>query len=177
MKMAYPELQQQFDMNPYPSENEKTKLSEVTGLTHKQVDSWFISERQRLGCTKETMSDRYPELGKQFEINPYPDQTDIDNLVTSTGLTKQQINNWFQKQRKKNGLPSKKPRLAARYPQLEEQFGKNPHPEESDVSRLIKVTGLSRGALYDWFKRNQRRKGLNGPVFGKSFERSSMGKI
>ena len=66
------------------------------------------------------MSDRFPELGKQFEINPYPDPTEIDNLVTSTGMTKKQIRKWFERQR--NNLPSKTPResLAARYPQLEE---------------------------------------------------------
>ena len=89
-------------------------------------------------------------------------------------MTKQQINKWFQKQRKKNDLQSKKPRisLALRYPQLEEQFEKNPHPGESDVGRLMKVTGLTRGDLYQWFKRNQRQSGLNGSVFGESVERS-----
>ena len=94
-------------------------------------------------------------------------------------MTKQQINKWFQKQGKKNDLQSKKSRisLALRYPQLEEQFEKNPHPGESDVGRLIKVTGLTRDQIYQWFNRNQRQSGLKGPVFAESVERSSMGKI
>ena len=37
------------------------------------------------------MSDRYPELGKQFGINPYPDPTEIGNLINSTGMTERQI--------------------------------------------------------------------------------------
>ena len=49
------------------------------------------------------MSDRYPELGKQFEINPYPDPTVINDLATSTGMTIIRIKTWFQNHRKKNG--------------------------------------------------------------------------
>ena len=86
MKMAYPELQQQFDMNPYPSQNEKIKLSEVTGLTYKQVDKWFHNERQRLGLswTKETMSDRYPELGLENNLESIRILTQPRLVISST---------------------------------------------------------------------------------------------
>uniref|UniRef100_A0A5B7AX89 Homeobox protein knotted-1-like 1 n=1 Tax=Davidia involucrata TaxID=16924 RepID=A0A5B7AX89_DAVIN len=32
---------------PYPTEEEKTKLSEVTGLDQKQINNWFINQRKR----------------------------------------------------------------------------------------------------------------------------------
>ncbi|KAL6961736.1 Homeobox protein knotted-1-like 10 [Sarracenia purpurea var. burkii] len=32
---------------PYPTEEEKTKLSEVTGLGQKQINNWFINQRKR----------------------------------------------------------------------------------------------------------------------------------
>ncbi|XAR49262.1 hypothetical protein NMG60_11032391 [Bertholletia excelsa] len=32
---------------PYPTEEEKTKLSEITGLDQKQINNWFINQRKR----------------------------------------------------------------------------------------------------------------------------------
>ena len=181
----HPQLLEAFEQNPYPSKEEKHQLMDVTGLSRVSLEKWFQNRRKKMGddsieklqaipASKRKYSDRYPELLEQFDISPYPKPTDIDNLVTSTGMTKQQISSWFQYQRKKNDLVKKS--LAARYPQLMEQFEKNPHPKESDISRLIQVTGLSRDSLYKWFKQNQRRKGLNGPVFSEPAQRSSLGK-
>ena len=176
----HPQLLEAFEQNPYPSKEEKHQLMDVTGLSRVSLEKWFQAERNRRkkmaipASKRNQYSDRYPELLEQFDISPYPKPTDIDNLVTSTGMTKQQISSWFQYQRKKNDLVKKS--LAARYPQLMEQFEKNPHPGESDISRLIQVTGLSRDSLYKWFKRNQKREGLNGPVFSEPAKRSSLGK-
>ncbi|KDP23387.1 hypothetical protein JCGZ_23220 [Jatropha curcas] len=32
---------------PYPTEDEKVKLSEITGLDQKQINNWFINQRKR----------------------------------------------------------------------------------------------------------------------------------
>ncbi|CAK9141190.1 unnamed protein product [Ilex paraguariensis] len=32
---------------PYPTEEEKTRLSEITGLDQKQINNWFINQRKR----------------------------------------------------------------------------------------------------------------------------------
>ncbi|KAF3453190.1 hypothetical protein FNV43_RR03628 [Rhamnella rubrinervis] len=32
---------------PYPTEEEKVKLSEITGLDQKQINNWFINQRKR----------------------------------------------------------------------------------------------------------------------------------
>ena len=111
-KNTYPELQQQFEKNPYPTENERTKLSEVTGLTHKQLQDWFTYQRKRSGlsCTKETMKESYPELGKQFNINPYPSKDEKIKLSEITGLTWQQVDFWFGRERKRSGLSKKRVR-------------------------------------------------------------------
>ncbi|KAK4491352.1 hypothetical protein RD792_002088 [Penstemon davidsonii] len=32
---------------PYPTEEEKNRLSDITGLDHKQINNWFINQRKR----------------------------------------------------------------------------------------------------------------------------------
>ena len=234
MRNNYPELKQQFNVNPYPVEDEINKLSEVTNLSNEQLKRWFNKERLRLGITrtknstcfenqrirnkiknqpiaktypqllesyeqnafpsKTTMqelakstdlpqskiqkwfqnerssrrakgqsilmpvfSNEYPELEAQFEIDPYSTKQHKE-LAQKTGLSKDQVMNWFNRQRKsarKNGIQVR------RYPQLEKQFEKNPQPSESDIHRLIEVTGLSRKQIYGWFRRQQKLNNLD----------------
>ncbi|ONK63203.1 uncharacterized protein A4U43_C07F12460 [Asparagus officinalis] len=41
---------------PYPTEEEKSKLAEMTGLDQKQINNWFINQRKRHWKPSEDMS-------------------------------------------------------------------------------------------------------------------------
>ena len=43
----FPELEQQFKLNPNPTETEKLDLIEATGLTRRQINDYFRYRRQK----------------------------------------------------------------------------------------------------------------------------------
>ena len=156
----YPELEKQFRIDSYSTKQHKN-LALITGLSERQVKSWF--RRKRIS-TISNLATKYPELEVQFESNPYITPKEIDTLAFSTGLTQKEIENWFKF--KKNWLSQQnKKGLATKYPQLLEQFQRNPHPSQSDLRHLIEVTGLSRDQIFNWFRNQQKLNGLSGPVF------------
>ena len=100
----FPELDQQFKINPNPTETEKHDLIEATGLTRTQINKYFYSRRTKLGLTspKLHLSQKHPELEQQFKINPNPTKTEKLNLMEATGLTRKQINYYFRYRNQKN---------------------------------------------------------------------------
>ena len=169
----YPELEKQFEIDPYSREHQKD-LALKTGLSLRQVQMWFRRKRvstNKVASSKDSdYAKKFPELVTQFETNPYITQIELNDLVSSTGLTEKQIQNWFRYRLKKNENPVQKFYMASKYPQLAEQFEKNPHPNQSDMSRLIKDTGLTRVKIYNWFRHQQKLSGLNGPVLNEKFK-------
>jgi len=166
--VRYLELEQQFEIDPYSKGHHK-ELALKTGLSVRQVQNWFRRKRvstNNVSSSKESdFATKYPELLIQFETNPYITQTELNDLVTSTGLAERQIQNWFKYRQKKTNNVVQEFGMASKYPQLTEQFEKNPHPDRSDVSRLIELTGLTKLQIYSWFRNKQKSSGLNGPVF------------
>ena len=163
----HPELEKQFEIDPYSTEHHK-ELALKTGLSLRQVKQWFMRKRvatDKVASSKASdFAEKYPELVRQFETNPYITQIELDDLVSSTSLTEIQIKNWFSYRLKKYGMPVQEYDMASKYPQLAEQFKKNPHPYQSDMSRLIEDTGLTRIQIYNWFRNKQKSSGLKGPV-------------
>ena len=83
ISMKYPQLEEQFKNNPYPSESDVDRLVNETGLSEKQVYGWFKRTRRLNGLKGPVISNRmrrsrpslgntYPELQQQFNIDPYP---------------------------------------------------------------------------------------------------------
>ena len=59
------------------------------------VKSWFCRERKRRKAAGQSferplLQNIYPDLEKQFEIDPYPTKEQYNDLAIYTGLTKQQ---------------------------------------------------------------------------------------
>ena len=167
------------------AQEDKNKLSEMTGLTEKKIDSWFHKKRQKSGdlIKPPSLSNKYPELKKQFDKDPFLSSEEKLELMNITGLSRTTIENWFQherKRRRKNGedLPKNnfKNSFSMKYPQLEEQFKNNPHPNESDFHRLVNETSLSSTQVFDWFLKKQRRNGLSGPVISDRKSREPLSK-
>ena len=169
----YPELEKQFEIDPYSRGHHK-ELALKTGLSVRQVQLWFRRKRiasDKVASSKTSdLAEKYPELVRQYETNTYITQIELDDLVYSTDLTEKQIKNWFRNRLKKDGRPMQDFGMASKYPQLVEQFKKNPHPDQSDMSRLIDDTGLTRQQIYNWFRYKQKSSGLNGPVLSEKFK-------
>ena len=175
--IKYPQLKEQFEKNPQLSESDVHHLMEVTGLSRHRIYDFFRHRQKSNNLegpvfseVKLTMAEAYPELGKQFEKNPRPRESDIHHLIKVTGLSRLQIYRWFRHQQKLNNLEgpvfsNAKVIMAETYPELQSQFETNPHPSQSDLHRLIEVTGLSRLQIYRWFRRQQKLNNLEGPVF------------
>merc|ERR1711911_540436 len=95
LKDYYPQLDKQFNINPYPTEDEKKKLSKITGLHKRTIHGWFINERRNKGLTYtnpdhfhgQSLSKRFPELDQQFKLNPNPTETEKLKLIYATGLS------------------------------------------------------------------------------------------
>ena len=43
----FPQLDQQFQTNPNPTESEKLHLVETTGLSRKQISNFFLNQRKK----------------------------------------------------------------------------------------------------------------------------------
>ena len=91
------------------AQEDKNKLSEMTGLTEKKIDSWFHKKRLRSGVSStykcnEPLSKRFPQLEQQFQTNPNPTESEKLHLVETTGLTRKQISMFFLRQKKKHQL-------------------------------------------------------------------------
>ena len=163
------ELLKWFERDPFPLKEDLQELSKSTGLSHQTLKRWFVRERYKRRQAGEsiirerTFSNQYPELEKQFKIDPYS-KGHHEELALKTGLSVRQVQRWFWRKRKADD------KVAPKYPQLVEQFKKNPHPDQSDMSRLIEDTGLTRLQIYDWFRKKQKSSGLNGPVLSEKFK-------
>ena len=70
-----------------------------------KLKRWFQKARMKRSISsKRDLAKEYPELAKQFEINPYVTQQELDQLVNSTGLNGKAIRRWFQGRQKKNQI-------------------------------------------------------------------------
>merc|ERR1711911_179275 len=101
LKDYYPQLDKQFNINPYPTEDEKKELSEITGLQKRKVDAWFNRKRKGLRHTNpdqhhgQSLTIKFPELDQQFKLNPNPTETEKFKLMNATGLSYTQIYQYF----------------------------------------------------------------------------------
>lgn len=98
---------------PYPSEEVKAEMMKVTGMDKDQINNWFGSERKRrkkaagIETKPRAVNVRRSEstvaqLESWFEENqdnPYPNKEEKLALALVTGMTEQQITDWFARAR------------------------------------------------------------------------------
>ena len=84
---------------------------ETTGLTRKQISNFFLRQRKSQLVepntnrkSRESLSERFPELEQHFQTNPNPTESEKLHLMETTGLTRKQILDYFIKQRKKHQI-------------------------------------------------------------------------
>ena len=99
----YPLLDQQYSLDPFPSTEDKIRLMEHTGLSKIQITRSFSARRKRDGLLSQasqvhlgtSLSKKFPELDRQFKINPNPTDDEISRFQEITGLSRRQIEKYF----------------------------------------------------------------------------------
>ena len=104
MSKMYPQLLESFNQNAFPSKTTKQELAESTGLQQHKIEKWFQNERalrraKGQSISRPSLSNEYPELEAQFEIDPYSTKQHKE-LAQKTGLSKDQVMPWFDRKRR-----------------------------------------------------------------------------
>lgn len=122
--------------HPYPTDEEKAKIMEDTGITSKQLTCWFSNNRKRFWKPKmeelgrrevveaamsNTLSPQIIEYLKSWMMspehieNPYPTEEEKAVIIAATGIEKKQLTCWFSNNRKRFWSPKMK--------KLRQQYG------------------------------------------------------
>ena len=92
---------------PFPDPEEKEKLATQLGLTVEQIKNWFTNNRKRYWDKEKHFVDDKKEIKKWFDDHidkPFPNPEEKEELATQTGLTVEQIKNWFINKRKRTQI-------------------------------------------------------------------------
>ena len=91
-------------------------------------------------------------LNEKFNANNYPNATEIETMVNDTGLTKRQINQWFNDKRyRSNRTKSNKyPEHVINY--LIEKFTLNNYPTTEEKHKIALDTKLTTQQVNKWFE-------------------------
>ena len=82
---------------------------EATGLSERQITTSFSGRRKRDGILSQghqgnSLSKKFPELERQFNINPNPTDDEISNFIEITGLSRRQIKQHFSNRNWRNRM-------------------------------------------------------------------------
>eukprot|EP00956_Cyclotella_meneghiniana_P018905 scaffold31902_cov43-Cyclotella_meneghiniana.AAC.2 len=171
------------EAHPYPTNEERQELALATGLKKNQViwwmgvveiirkgplklvRKWFIKERHLKGKSKSTAV-HSPHLKIWFaehESHPYPTKDQRAELALITGLTEDQVRNWFNRERYLKGKSNTREynRLSsATKDHLMQWYEENeafPYPSKDKLTELALVSGMTENRVRNWF-RNERMK-------------------
>eukprot|EP00956_Cyclotella_meneghiniana_P013342 scaffold19197_cov40-Cyclotella_meneghiniana.AAC.4 len=181
------------EAHPYPTKEELRQLALRTELTDKQVHTWFKSERTRrkkAAGYKFKSKDRLPtaavsKLKKWYddhESHPYPTKEEHKELLMTTELTKNQINDWFVHERLKRKkaagdkiTPNERLPTAAvsKLKKWYDEHKSHPFvfPTKEDFRLLALTTELTETQVSRWFvherakKRNTTERALHNDFF------------
>ena len=94
-------LNQEFEVNPYLDQERANNLSDELGLDMIQIRNWFRNKRVDTGIKREWYfnSDKLARLNQEFEINPYPNTEQRNNLSDELRIDTIRIRTWFQRKR------------------------------------------------------------------------------
>jgi ATP-dependent protease HslVU (ClpYQ) peptidase subunit len=103
-------LKQWYDEHadkPYPRPEEIAEMVTATSLTEQQITLWFQRERKRAGVvrSKNRLLKSAVNVLRQWygdhADDPYHRSEEIAEMVEATGLTEQQITDWFRNERQR----------------------------------------------------------------------------
>jgi len=100
-------------------------------------------------------------LNEKYSINNYPTASEIQTIVSDTGLTKRQINQWFNDKRYRSNKTrsNKYPDHVISY--LIEKFSQNNYPTTEEKHKIALDTKLTTQQVNKWFedRRYKLKKG------------------
>ena len=179
--------QEQYDiLNAAYSRNNKKVVKEFdelaiqTGLLRTQVVNWFRYQRFKDNhnsrqngskiCKKEIkIFTAYQKaiLHGLLQQSEYPSLNEIQKNAKLLGLSVKEIRNWFRNQRKRcaraSHLTNSAHNISALTPFqmiiLNNMLKKHPDCRGLDYNNIVKLTGLTKGRVLNWF--SSRRRTLN----------------
>ncbi len=91
-------------------------------------------------------------LNEKYSINNYPTASEIQTIVSDTGLTKRQINQWFNDKRYRSNKTrsNKYPDHVISY--LIEKFSQNNYPTTEEKHKIALDTKLTTQQVNKWFE-------------------------
>lgn len=104
-------LLKKYDENRNPDSNSIEKIAAETQISAESVDRWFKSRRSLMkhSKTKNTFSKKDIDfLNIEFNKNNNPTSIDIEEMVSKTELSYQQVRTWLKGRRRRHGENNKK---------------------------------------------------------------------
>ena len=97
------------EADPRPSSKEVTEIASATGLSEKQVKSWFhnaTNKRKKAAGAIINSQHRFSDtdleyLKNLYALNPYPTNLEKKEFSAALGVTEKQVDTWFNNERKK----------------------------------------------------------------------------
>ncbi|KAL3887658.1 hypothetical protein ACJMK2_000053 [Sinanodonta woodiana] len=127
---------------PYPTDEEVKTLSELTGVTEKQVKKWMANKRTRCFNTLSITGNKHPSKfkyegrGKKRTHSEVGNDDSSSSEPNSNGLTEESrriLNNWF------------------------DGHLENPYPLEEEKKQLAEQCGITLAQVKSWFANKRSR--------------------
>jgi len=156
-------LNDEFEKNMHPSEEESIKIAKKVNLTKHQVITWFSNKRSynnqkmNTNARKKKIDDQLLIiLNKEYEKNNYPNRVTLDQIAEKTNLTTKQIYTWFVNKRTKlnqiNPDRFNEKRLSEKKREyLYAQFEANKNPDKETIQTIASELNTSCRKIYFWF--------------------------
>ena len=155
-------LNEEFQKNMHPSEEESIKIAKKVNLTKNQVITWFSNKRsynnQKININRKKKIDDQLLiiLNKEYEKNNYPNRVHLDEIAEKTNLTSKQIYTWFVNKRTKlnqiNPDRFNEKRLSEKKREyLYKQFEANNNPDKEKIQTIASELNTSFRKIYFWF--------------------------
>ncbi|XP_013922553.1 PREDICTED: zinc fingers and homeoboxes protein 3 [Thamnophis sirtalis] len=156
-------LKDSFCRNQFPAQTEVERLTNITGLSTREVRKWFSDRRYHwknirgnksvLGGDSTIIIDSVPEI--TFTTSPKT-TTELTSTSATPVHTPARRQSWHQTP--DFSIAKYKERAPEQLRALESSFAQNPFPSEEEVDRLRSETKMTRREIDSWFSEQRKKK-------------------
>ena len=153
-------LNQEFEANPHLDKERGNNLSDELGLDTIQIRNWFRNKRVDTGIKRLWYfnSDQHARLNREFEVNPYPNKRQRNNLSDELGVNTIRVRNWFRNKRVDIGIKREWFFNSDQLARLNQEFEINPYPNTEQRNNLSDELRIDTIRIRTWFQRKRIKK-------------------